>query len=345
VTTARVELRVVRICVFCGSSPGRSERYISAARSLGRLLAERGIGLVYGGASVGTMGALADAALDAGGEVIGVIPEQLVDRELAHPRLSDLRVVADMHERKARMAERADGFVALPGGAGTLEEFFEVWTWAQLGLHTKPLGLLDIDGYYQPLLTFIDRMVTEQFLRADYRDMLVVASEPTVLLDHFTAYQPPRSKWRDVPATVDSAATGLVARPPPPVDALAWVHVRDRRMLAVRARGNDRFYLPGGKRQPGESDAAALSREIREELGVELMRKTLRLSTVIIDAAHGYADGRQVRMACYTAEHVGTPAASGEIAELAWLSYRDGARCAPAARRVLDELHDRDLIS
>jgi hypothetical protein len=330
----------VRVCVFCGSSAGRSERYAAAARSLGRLLAERGIGLVYGGASVGTMGALADATLAAGGEVIGVIPQQLVDWEIAHTGVTDLQVVADMHERKARMADSADGFVALPGGAGTLEEFFEVWTWAQLGLHDKPLGLLDVDGFYRPLLAFIDRMVGEEFLRPDYRDMLVVADDPAVLLDHFVAYRPPDRKWRDGPATVESAAA-----PPAPVDALAWVHVRDRRMLAVRAKGKDRFYLPGGKREPGESDADALTREVREELGVELKHATLRLSTVVVDTAHGYDDDRQVRMACYTAEHIGTPAASGEIAELAWLSSHDGVRCAPAARRVLEELHDRNVVS
>src|SRR5215208_6565109 len=138
----------MRICVFCGSSPGRGDAYGAAAAGLGRLLAERGIGLVYGGASVGTMGIVADAALAAGGEVVGVIPQALVDREMAHAGLTDLRVVADMHQRKATMADLSDGFVALPGGAGTMEELFEVWTWALLGLHAKPIGLLDVNGFY-----------------------------------------------------------------------------------------------------------------------------------------------------------------------------------------------------
>lgn len=175
-----------RICVFCGSSPGRGDRYTSAAAALGRLLAERGIAVVYGGATVGTMGVVADAALKAGGEVYGVIPRALVDREIAHTGLTELFVVADMHERKARMADLADGFIALPGGAGTLEELFEVWTWAQLGLHTKPLGLLDVDGFYEPLGAMLDHMVEEGFLSAANRDLVAREANPVTLLNRLT---------------------------------------------------------------------------------------------------------------------------------------------------------------
>jgi hypothetical protein len=174
----------VSVCVFCGSSPGRGNGYRAAAAGFGTLLAERGIRLVYGGASVGTMGVIADAALEAGGEVVGVIPRQLVDREIAHTGLTRLHVVGDMHERKARMAELADGFVALPGGAGTLEEFFEVWTWGQLGLHAKALGLLDVDGFFAPLAAMLDHMVDEGFLRPAYRDAVALESDPGLLLDH-----------------------------------------------------------------------------------------------------------------------------------------------------------------
>lgn len=184
----------MRICVFCGSSSGRSE-YVEAARHVGTTLAERGIELVYGGAKVGTMGAVADAALAAGGRVIGVIPRGLVDREIAHKGLTELHVVADMHERKAKMAELSDGFVALPGGAGTLEELFEVWTWAQLGLHTKPVGLLDVAGYYGHLTRFVEHMVVEGFLKPPYRDMLLVDPDLLRLLDRFTGYQPTEYKW------------------------------------------------------------------------------------------------------------------------------------------------------
>jgi uncharacterized protein (TIGR00730 family) len=176
----------MRICVFCGSSPGRGEIYGEAAAGLGRLLAERGMGLVYGGASVGTMGIVADAALAAGGEVVGVIPQALVDREVAHAGLTDLRIVPDMHQRKATMADLSDGFVALPGGAGTMEELFEVWTWALLGLHAKPIGLLDVNGFYDPLAAMLDHMVTEGFLSTANRDLVCLESDPTLLLDHLT---------------------------------------------------------------------------------------------------------------------------------------------------------------
>jgi len=181
-----------RICVFCGSSPGADPRYLAAAREMGRALVARGLGLVYGGGSVGLMGAVADAALAAGGEVVGVIPQVLQIRELAHRRLTALHVVGSMHERKALMAELSDGFVALPGGMGTLEELSEVLTWAQLGLHARPCGLLDVAGYYDPLVAFFDRAVEAGFLRREHRRLLLTAATPAALLDLFRAFIPPR---------------------------------------------------------------------------------------------------------------------------------------------------------
>jgi uncharacterized protein (TIGR00730 family) len=187
-----------RLCVFSGSSRGARPDYLRAAQELGHALADRGVGLVYGGASVGLMGAVADAVLDAGGDAIGVIPQALVDREIAHPGLSDLRVVGSMHERKALMAELADGFVALPGGMGTLEELFEVYTWTQLGLHSKPLGLLDVRDYYAKLVAFLDHAVAERFLTVEHREMLVVEQRAEALLEAFRRWRPPaRAKWID----------------------------------------------------------------------------------------------------------------------------------------------------
>ncbi len=186
------------ICVFCGSRPGTDPAYEVAARCLGQALAQANITLVYGGGNVGLMGVVADAALEAGGEVVGVIPEALMRREIGHPGLTKLHVVASMHERKAKMAELSDGFVALPGGTGTLEEFFEVLTWAQLGEHEKPCGLLDIAGYYGPLLAVFDHMVEKGFLKDHHREMLLVERDPTTLLERFARYEPPRvAKWID----------------------------------------------------------------------------------------------------------------------------------------------------
>ena len=185
-----------RICVFCGSSPGFDPRFMTAASAFGTSLARRGIGLVYGGASVGLMGAVADAVLQAGGDVIGVIPQALVAKEVAHHGLDDLRVVGSMHERKALMAELADGFVALPGGIGTFEELFEVWTWAQLGDIAKPCALYNVAGFYDGLTAFLDNVVTQGFMKALHRDMLIVADEAEALLDRLAAYTAPaQTKW------------------------------------------------------------------------------------------------------------------------------------------------------
>jgi uncharacterized protein (TIGR00730 family) len=189
---------VDRLCVFSGSSPGGHPDYVQAAEGLGRTLAGHGIGLVYGGAHVGLMGVVADAALDAGADVIGVIPQALVDREIAHTGLTELRVVGSMHERKALMADLSDGFIALPGGVGTLEELFEVYTWTQLGLHSKPLGLLDVRGYYGHLATFLDHAVAERFVTVEHREMLVVEQRTEAMIEAFRRWRAPvRSKWID----------------------------------------------------------------------------------------------------------------------------------------------------
>jgi len=189
------------VCIFCGSSSGLDPAYVDAANRLGRLLAEEHITLVYGGACVGLMGAVADATLAAGGKAIGVLPDFLRRKELAHPRLTELHVVNSMHERKARMAELAEGFIALPGGMGTLEEFCEIITWAQLGLHTKPCGLLNVQNYYEPLLHFIDRMATEGFIKEKQKGLVLSAETPEEMLAAMHAFEPIRvEKWVDTRA-------------------------------------------------------------------------------------------------------------------------------------------------
>lgn len=187
-----------RVCVYAGSNRGARADYGAAAGKLADALVGRGLGVVYGGGNVGLMGVLADAVLDAGGEVIGVIPEALLAREVAHDGLTELRVVGSMHERKAAMTELADAFVALPGGFGTIEELVEVLTWSQLGLHAKPCALLDVAGYYAPLVAFFDHAVSEGFLRPQHREMLVVEQDADALLDRLTAWSPPTvRKWID----------------------------------------------------------------------------------------------------------------------------------------------------
>src|SRR5438552_8091335 len=171
-------MKFLRLCVFCGSKTGDKEIYAASARRLGELMALRGIGLVYGGGHIGLMGILADAVLAAGGEAIGVIPQNMIDKELAHGQLTKLHVVSTMHPRKARMPDLADGFAALPGGFGTADELFEILTWAQLGIHTKPVALLDLDGFFDPLIAWINACVEEEFLSASNRDLLMVAQEP-----------------------------------------------------------------------------------------------------------------------------------------------------------------------
>ncbi|MFC7166271.1 TIGR00730 family Rossman fold protein [Halospeciosus flavus] len=186
------------VCVYCGSSPGDRPEYLDAAREMGRTLAERDLTLVYGGGSVGMMGAVADAVLDHGGEAVGVIPEALDAREVTHQELSDLRVVDSMHERKQTMADLADGFAALPGGLGTLEEICEILTWAQLGIHRDPCGFLAVEDYFDDLVSFFDHATAQGFVSEDHRDLVLVADDPDDLLDRFEAYEPPEvPRWLD----------------------------------------------------------------------------------------------------------------------------------------------------
>ncbi len=181
--------KMKHICVFCGSSIGAREIYRDTARALGGEIARRGIDLVYGGSNIGLMGVIADATLAAGGKATGIMPTHLIQKEIMHTHLTELRVVNTMHERKALMADLADGFIALPGGFGTYDEFCEIVTWAQLGLHQKPCALLNVEGYYDPLITMIDRAVQEGFVRADHRAMLIISTEISDLLDQMQNYR------------------------------------------------------------------------------------------------------------------------------------------------------------
>jgi hypothetical protein len=188
-----------RVCVFCGSNKGARAEYVSAAKAMGQALVKRNIGLVYGGGNVGLMGVIADAMLAEGGEVIGVIPQALVAREVAHQNLTEQRIVGTMHERKALMAELSDAFIAMPGGMGTFDEFCEILTWAQLGIHQKPCGVLNVENYFTPLLTMFEHAMNEGFLRAEHRALVLEASAPEQLLEALAKYQPQfAEKWLDL---------------------------------------------------------------------------------------------------------------------------------------------------
>lgn len=187
------------ICIYCGSAPGKNPSFLAEAVRAGELIAQAGLALVYGGGRVGLMGAVADAALAAGGKVIGVMPADLVSQEIAHPDVTELRIVNSMHERKWTMAELADGFLCLPGGAGTFEEIFEQWTWALLGFHSKPCGFVNVAGYYDPLRAAITNMVENGFLNPEYGEMLVYAQDTAEALRRFEAYVPPPPKWNVSP--------------------------------------------------------------------------------------------------------------------------------------------------
>lgn len=252
------------ICVFCGSSSGRNPSYEDAARATGQALARAGLRLIYGGGRVGLMGTLADQVLSAGGHVTGIIPRALWEREIAHQGLTELRVVEGMHERKKLMAEMADGFIALPGGAGTLEEIFEQWTWSQLGIHTKPCGLLNVDGYFNSQIAMIERMVADGFLSHAYAAMLSVETDPHVLLARIRAYRPPARKWsnNDVPTSPSKSI---------PI-AAAVITDNEGRVLLVRKFRTLFFMQPGGKLGAGETAIEALARELKEELGCLLVK-------------------------------------------------------------------------
>lgn len=278
-------MSLTRVCVYAGSSPGADSRYAKAAARVGAELARRGIGLIYGGGSVGLMGVVADAALAAGGEVIGVLPEALDRREVRHEGLTELRIVASMHERKAMMADLADAFVALPGGLGTFEELLEVATWTQLGLHSKPVGVLSVAGFYDDLARALDHAQRERFLRAEHRELVISDRNPDALIDRLAAWKPaPTDKWMDLgPRDVGLPPRG-------PLVGTSAIVVRDGRVLLGRRRGahgDGEWSCPGGKVDAGEAPADAAARELLEETGLVATSVTALTWTNDVFMDHG----------------------------------------------------------
>jgi uncharacterized protein (TIGR00730 family) len=298
----------MRLCVFCGSSSGKSEVYAQAAHDMGTTLAQTGIELVYGGGRVGLMGVIADAALAAGGSVIGVMPQALVDREVQHVSLTELHVVESMHERKTKMSTLADGFIALPGGTGTLEEIFEQWTWAQLGIHQKPCGFLNINGYFDPLRQMIEQMSGEGFLRMDHASMLVFDTKPAAIIESFRAYSAPLAKWM---ATAQKTIR-IVA---------ALIQDDCGRVLLVRKHGTSAFMQPGGKIHGDESHVETLQRELTEELSCTIQPDPVYLGTFTAPAAN--EQGSHVEAVLYRVCLAGPVCAAAEIEEILWVDSNE----------------------
>jgi uncharacterized protein (TIGR00730 family) len=320
------------ICVFCGSGPGRDRRYEDAARATGYTLTRAKLRLIDGGGKVGLMGTLADEVLSAGGQVTGIIPRALW--EIAHEGLTDLRVVEDMHERKKLMAELSDGFIALPGGAGTLEEIFEQWTWSQLGIPAKPCGLLNVNGYFDSQLAMIERMVAEGFLSHAYAAMLLVETDPNVLLARVQAYRPPARKWStDNSQTSPSRSIAIAA---------AVIQDEDGCVLLVRKSRTSFFMQPGGKLSAGETAIEALRRELKEELGCLLVSSEF-LGFFSAPAAN--EPMHSVEAALFQVITSGELRPQAEIEEIAWIdpAASNGLPLAPLTRdQVLPLLLLRD---
>jgi uncharacterized protein (TIGR00730 family) len=314
---------------------------------MARTLVRANLRLVYGGGRVGLMGVLADAVISAGGHVTGVMTRALFDREIAHQGLSELRVVNTMHERKEGMAQLADAFVALPGGAGTLEEIFEQWTWSQLGIHAKPCGFLNVNGYFSPLLIMIEKMVAEGFMAAPFAAMLAVDTDPEKLLACFQAYHPPIRKWsaqdREAVQPDQLNNRGSVG-PFPRVRIAAAVILDDAgRVLLVRKRGSLFFMQPGGKLEDGETALGTLARELNEELGCTLLHAT---PLGIFSAWAANEVGHVVEAALFHVESAGEIKLGGEIEEFVWVQPGDvsALRLAPLTRdHVVPLIRSRDL--
>ncbi len=300
----------MRICVFCGSKSGHNELYAAAAQEVGQTLARSGIELVYGGGRIGLMGLVADAALFEGGKVIGVIPRSLVDREIQHTGLTELHVVESMHERKTIMSDLADGFIALPGGAGTLEEIFEQWTWAQLGLHQKPCAFLNSNGYFDPLRNMVERMTAEGFLRADHASMLLFDTRCDTIVEAFQRYSAPLPKF----------SSGNAYQPARKIIHIVAALAKDSadRILLVRKKGTRAFMQPGGKVRDGESPLETLERELAEELTCSIVPASPRFLGTFTAPAANEADSL-VEAALYQVELEGPANPSAEIEEIIWL--------------------------
>ncbi len=303
------------ISVFCGSSAGTDDIFQASAYQLGKYFANHGIQLVYGGANVGLMGAVANGVIENGGKVIGVLPLFLRNVEIAHKNLTQLIIVESMHERKTKMNELSDGVIMLPGGFGTLEEFFEMLTWAQLGLHKKPLAILNINGFYDELLSLIQKMVRKGFLKQANQDMIMVGDNIATLIDKMKNYKAPaEGKW------IDKSQNSLIENIALPTAGL--IIIKDNKLLLAYSKHKMAWYLPGGKVDIGESPRSALQREIKEELNIVLNPKLLLYYCHITAPAYGENPNIIMEQDCFLYKLDEDIQPSNEISAVKYFDYQ-----------------------
>ncbi len=282
------------VCIFCGANTGNSEVILAQTKALIQNLIAMDFNLVYGGGKSGLMGLIADQFLTSGKKVIGIRPAKLIKDEDVHSDLTELKVVTDMFERKSQMMERADFFIALPGGVGTLDEILDVYTNTKIGFADKFCALLDVEGFYKGLNDQLSTMVEKSFLSLTDKNLLVAGSPEYIL-----------EKIKERLAEIDK---------------VAYIAIDDKRVLTARTRGNDKFYIPGGKRENEESDIKTLTREVKEELSVDLIEGSEEYVGTFRAQAHGKPKGIQVRMTCYSAQYLGDFTPNSEIEEIKWLT-------------------------
>ena len=311
-----------RICIFCGANPGNNPRITDHVEELCVLLIEQGFDLVYGGGKDGLMGLIADRFLAAGRRVIGVRPKKLIEGEGSHLGLTKMIVVKDMHERKAQMMDEADLFIALPGGVGTLDEIMEVYTQVKIGFFDKFCGVLNTDYFYQGLELLLDNMVKHGFLQQNDKAKLQIEDTPQALLDRMV-------KWKSSKEEIDK---------------IAFIFVEDGEILMTRSKGKSLYYIPGGKRDPGETDKQALIREVREELTVNIVPSTIEYVGTFRAPADRSVNDVGVKMSCYTAEFIGTPQASSEISVIRWMTFQEIDLVSRVSKKIFHFLKERDLL-
>lgn len=293
-----------QVCIFCGAKQGVSNKILEDARQLCALLIAHDFDLVYGGGSIGLMGIIADHFLQKGRKVIGVRPKKLITDEDCHQGLSQLIVVETMQDRKAKMIELSDYFIALPGGIGTLDEIIETFTLFKIGFIQKPSGILNTSNFYGGLKSLFDQMTTSGFLSQEANHNLIFADTPSDLLHALKIEPKKQTTFREI-------------------DKVALIALNKGKILSTRSFGKESYYLPGGKREAGESDQQTLFREIKEELNIELLEDTIDYIGTFSAQADGMEDGILVKMTCYQADFNQIPQASNEIEEVRWLSYSD----------------------